>query len=153
MLGKEMPDLLTMAVWLAFNVVATVQSMAKFLSEPKLLPLAVCIGRFSQPLFASKFCTEASKLCFSVGVSGTRVAPELDLVMGTSSVEAEAGGYAGTVCLSLASGVVGGVFFSGSVCCRSFHCSFLSSSFFFCWSCYYRCCASGGGWRRGDCGC
>ena len=65
---------------------ADVQSMAKFLSKPKLLSFGVCIGRFSQPLFASKFCTEASKAYFGmgVGVGGMRVAPELDLVMGTS---------------------------------------------------------------------
>ena len=138
MLSKETLDLLTIAVWLAFKVAickvcrvlatmlplegcrdaelyeetspasADVQSMAKFLFEPKLLPLGVCIGRFSQLLLVSNFCTEVSKLCFGVGVCGTRTAPELFLVMGTSSVEAEAGGCSGTVCLSLASGVAGG---------------------------------------------
>ena len=109
MLSKESPDSLTIAVWLAFSVAickvcivlatmlplegcgdaelcketspasADVQSMAKFLSEPKLLPLGVCIGRFSQPMLASKFCTEASKLCFGVGVGvgGMRVVPRL----------------------------------------------------------------------------
>ena len=90
--------MLTVAVWLAFRVAicnsyrflatmlllegctdvdlwedtspasADAQSMAKFLSESKLLPLGVCIGRLSQPRLASRFCTKMSKLCFGVGV-------------------------------------------------------------------------------------
>ena len=159
--------MLTVAVWLDFNVaickscrvlatmlplegctdvdlweetsptLADVQSMAKFLSEPKLLPLGVCIGRLSQPRLVSRFCAEMSKLYFGVGVDvgGKRTVPWLFWVTGTSSVDAEAGGCVEAVCLSLESGVVGRVFFKGSVCCRSFRCSLLSSSFFFCWSC------------------
>ena len=53
--------------------------MAKFLSEPKLFPLGVCIGRLSQLRLASRFCAEMSKLYFSVGVDvgGNRTVPWL----------------------------------------------------------------------------
>ena len=119
---------------------ADAQSMANFLSEPKLLPLGVCIRRLSQPRLASRFCAEMSKPCFgvSVDVGGKRVVPWLLGVTGTNSADAgardcaEAGGGVTTDYLSLASGVAElvavaeGVFFKGSVCCRSrsFRCSF-----------------------------
>ena len=191
--------LLTVAVWLAFRVAicnsykflatmlplegctdddlwedtspasADAQSMARFFSELKLLPLGVCTGRLSQPRLASRFCAEMSRPCFgvSVGVGGKQAVPWLLCIVGTNSADAgagdcaEAGGGVTTGSLSLASGVVEavavaeGVFFRGSVCCRSrsFRCSFWSSSFFFCGSSCGGCCTSGGGWRRGDCCC
>ena len=116
---------------------ADVQSMAKFLSEPNVLPHGVCIGRLSQPWLASRFCAEMSKLYFSVGVDvgRKRTVPRIFWIVGTSSVEAEAGGGVGTVRLSLVSGGAGEVLVRGSVCCRSFRCSLLCSSFFFSGSC------------------
>ena len=120
--------------------------MAKFLSEPKLLSLGVCIGRLSQLRLASRFCAEMSKLCFVVGVDVGGNRTVLLWVTDTSAVDAGVGGCAEAGdcdeadCLSLAGGVaeaVGvaeGVFGNGRVCCQSFRCSFLSSSFFFCGS-------------------
>ena len=178
-LTKKGSVLLTVAVWLAFKVAicssyrflatmlplegctevdlwddtspvsADAQSMANFLSEPKLLPLGVCIGRLSQPRLASRFCTEMSKPCFgvSVGVGGKRAVAWPLCVTGTTSAEAGAGDYVEAACLSLAAylSLAGGVtavvaiadavfFCKGSVCCLSFCYSFWRSSFFFCGS-------------------
>ena len=78
--------------------------MANFLSEPKVLPLGVCIGRLSQPRLDSKFCAELSRPCFGVSVElgGMRTSPWLFCTTVTAPVDAGAGGCVEATCLSVA---------------------------------------------------
>ena len=76
------------------------QSMANFLSEPKVLPLRVCMGRASQPRLDSRLCAEMSSPCFGVSVELGGIRTRLGLCCTTATVpaDARAGGCVDGVC-------------------------------------------------------
>ena len=72
---------------------AEAQSIANCLSEPKELPLKVCIGSASQPRLDSSWCAERSRPCLGVSVEpgGRRTTFGLCCVSATVPVEVVAG--------------------------------------------------------------
>ena len=134
-------------------VSAEAQSMANFLSEPKVLPLRVCMGRASQPRFDSRLCAEISSPCLGVSVELGGMRTRFGLCCTTATVPADAGvgDCVEAVYLSFAGGVTemyAGApveVFCESCVCLSLRCSFKSSSFFFYASVGCGCRACGGG--------
>ena len=72
---------------------AEAQSIANCFSEPKELPLSVCMGSASQPRLDSSWCAERSSPCFGVSVEpgGRRTTFGLCCVRATVPVEVGAG--------------------------------------------------------------